>query len=115
MHAQVRHGAHGRALLVKEPGAFARVHAPCLRPTVAERRAEGERLSDGAGADELAGLPVRARQALVLVDHEVLAALFRGGDHALAVLQSGGHGLFAQHMLACLQRRHGDFRMADVG
>ena len=38
-----------------------------------------------------------------------------GLDHLLALLQRGGHGLFAQHMLTGFQGGNGDGRVGVVG
>ena len=114
MHAQIRHRAHRRALFVKEPRALAGIDAPRFRPAVAERRRKRDDAANLALLDQLARFHVRTGQALVLVDHKPLSALFRRADHAFAIRQRRRHRLFAQHMLARLQRRHRDFRMAGV-
>ena len=53
-------------------------------------------------------------QTLVETDHQVLAGLTGGLHHGLAVLLGGGHGLFAQHVLARLQGLDADGGMETV-
>ena len=114
MHAQIRHRAHRRALFVKEPRALAGIDAPRFRPAVAERRRKRDDAANLALLDQLARFHVRTGQALVLVDHKPLSALFRRADHAFAIRQRRRHRLFAQHMLARLQRRNRNLRVAGV-
>ena len=47
---------------------------------------------------------MRRHQALVESDHQVFAGLLGGVDHGLRVGARGGHGLFAKHMFAGVQR-----------
>ena len=115
MDAQVGHGAHGGLTLVEEPGVLARIHAPGLGAAVAEGGAEGENVPQHPVRHQLAGLLVGLCQALVLADHEELAALPGGGHHGLAVGQGGGHGLFTEHMLARPQGGDGQLRVGGVG
>ncbi len=50
-----------------------------------------------------------------LVDVQHLAGTFRGGYHARAFRRGGRHGLLAQHVTACLQRRHRLGIMQGIG
>ena len=81
---------------------------------MAERRRKRDDAANLALLDQLARFHVRTGQALVLVDHEPLSALFRRADHAFAIRQRRRHRLFAQHMLARLQRRNRNLRVAGV-
>ena len=113
--AEVGHGAHGSLLFVKEPGVLARGDAPGLGSPVAEGGAEGDDVADGALFQQLTGHDVRLRKALVLPDHEQLAALFGGFHHLLAVREGDGHGLFTEDVLAGLQGLDGELRVGVVG
>ena len=114
MHAQIRHRAHRGTLLVKEPRALTRINAPRFGAAVAEGRRKRDDAADFSLLDQFARLDVRAGQALILVDHQLFAALLRRLDHALAIRQRRRHRLFAQHMLARLQRRNRNLRVAGV-
>ena len=109
--AHVGQGAHSRLVLVKEPRTLQR---PALGAGVAQNGAEGDHIADDAAVQHLLGLAVHRVKTHVVAHHQVSAIALSGGHHGLALRQRDRHGLFAQHVLAGVQRRGGDLRMAAV-
>ena len=112
MDAHVGQGAQRRLVLVEEPCAL--VHRPALGAGVAQHGAERDNVADNAAIQQLLGPAVHRVEAHIVADHQVLAVALGGGHHGFALRQRDGHGLFAQHMLAGVQRRRGDLRVAAV-
>ena len=110
--AHVGQRAHGRLVLIEEPGVA--VGRPALRAGVAQHGAERDDVADDTGVQQLLGLAMYRVEPHIVADHQVLAVALRRGHHALALRQRHRHGLFAQHVLACVQRRRADLRMASV-
>ena len=115
MYAQVGHDAHGGLFLIKEPHVFSGADAPGFRAAVAEAGAEGDDIADQALIDQPLGLHMGLGQALIVADHQEFAVLFRTFHHGLAVGQGGGHGLFAQDVLAGVQGLDAQLRVGVVG
>ena len=82
---------------------------------MAEGGLEGDDAAQCAGGQELLGLLMGGGQALVMADHQALAALAGGGHHGLALLQGDRHGLLAQDVLAGAQRLDADLGVEGVG
>ena len=82
---------------------------------MAEAGAEGDDIADQALIDQPLGLHVGLGKALIVADHQEFAVLFRTVHHGLAVGQGGGHGLFAQDVLAGVQGLDAQCRMSVVG
>ena len=112
MDAHVGQGAQRRLILIEEPCTL--VHRPTLGAGVAQHGAEGDDVADDAAVQQLLGAAVYRVEAHIVTDHQVLAVALGGGHHGLALRQRDRHGLFAQHVLAGVQRRGGDLRMAAV-
>ena len=110
--AHVGQGAQRRLILIEEPCTL--VHRPALGAGVAQHGAEGDHVADNAAVQQLLGTAVYRVEAHIVTDHQVLAVALGGGHHGLALRQRDRHGLFAQHVLAGVQRRGGDLRMAAV-
>ena len=110
--AHIGQRAQRRLVFIEEPGAL--VHGPALGAGVAQHGAERDDIADDAAVQQLLGPAVHRIEAHVVADHQMSAVALGGGHHGLALRQRHGHGLFAQHMLAGVQRRGGDLRMAAV-
>ena len=74
---------------------------------------EAERVADVALAEEFEGLHHGGLEAGGVVDHEALTGGFSGGDHAVALLDGLGHGLFDEDMAARFEGLQGEWAMGD--
>ena len=107
--AAVGHDAAAGMLLLRVPGANARDVAVPVR--------EGARVIDLAEVAVLDGEPRRLRvfvEAEVLRDHRGAAVLLRGGNDLRGFLRVHRHRFFDEHMLACVERIHGDGGMEEI-
>ena len=94
MDAHVGQGAQRRLILIEEPCTL--VHRPALGAGVAQHGAEGDHVADNAAVQQLLGTAVYRVEALIVADHQVLAAAAVLGGHLLgtgAVLVVVGHDL----------------------
>ena len=114
MYAKVCHSAHCSALLVEEPGVLTGADGPGLGAAVAEGACKADDLADFSGINQLLGLHVSLSKALVLSDHQALAAFFGSSQHSLALFQSDSHGLFTENVLAGLQSLDGQLCVSIV-
>ena len=72
-------------------------------------------LTEGARADEFDGAEVGRLVVAAVGDHELDVGGLAGGDHLLGLGNIGGHGLFAEHVLAGLGGADGVFGVHGVG
>ena len=110
--AHIGQSAQRRLVFIEEPGAL--VHGPALGAGVAQHGAECDDIADDAAVQQLLGPAVHRIEAHVVAHHQVTAIALRRSYHGLALRQRHGHGLFAQDVLAGVQRRRGDLRVAAV-
>ncbi len=90
--------------------------APLARADVeAEGALDGLHLAECAVANELDGAEVGGLVVAAVGDHELYVGGLAGGDHLLAVGDAGGHGLFAEHVLAGLGGADGVLGVHGVG
>ncbi len=111
MNAQIAGDAHEGLGLIEEPG-FGGIDGPAFGAGMFEGGAEGEDLAEAAGGEDFLGAHVRGHETLVQADHEKLVVLFGGGHHRPGVFAGGRHRLFAQNVLAGIERfdAHGGVR-----
>ena len=69
-----------------------------------EIRLHGEDLPDRAGLQQFLRADVRAHEPLVVPEHQDVPGAALYVDHALRLLHGGRHRLFAEHVLARLER-----------
>ncbi len=72
-------------------------------------------LAECAGADEFDGLEVGGLVVAAVGDHELHVVLLAGCDHGAALGKAGGHGLFAEHVLAGFGGSDGVLSVHGVG
>ena len=81
----------------------------------AEGALDGLDLAERAVADELDGPQVGGLVMAAISDHELDVGGLAGGDHGLGLGNVGGHGFFAEHMLAGLGGADGVLGVHGVG
>ena len=91
-----------------------RRHSPG-RDVEAEGALDGLDLAERAVADELDGAEVGGLVVAAVGDHELDVGGLAGGDHGFGFGDVGGHGLFAEHVLAGLGGADGVLGVHGVG
>ena len=107
MHAQIDQRAAAGAGLVAEPAARATLAAQVGRLGIVN-------IAKVAVIDEVLQNGAVVAEAAHEADHEELAVLFGGFLHTASLIGVHGHGLFAQYMLAGVERGDGALGMSRV-
>lgn len=79
----------------------------------AAKEVEAEGIADAALFDQFEGLGDGRLKAGGVVDHEAFAGGLGGGDHAVALFDGFGHGLFDEDMAAGFEGFKGERAMGD--